>query len=83
MPEPVCHLTKFNDFSLDFLLRFWIDDPVDGVTNVHGAVMLALWDAFKREGVEIPFPVRELRLGHDARAMIGELAPAAPKPRPA
>ncbi len=69
-PEPVCHLTKLNDFSLDFILRFWIDDPVDGVTNVRGAVLLALWDAFKREGIEIPFPVRELRFPEKARVTI-------------
>jgi len=66
-PEPVCHLIKFNDFSLDFVLRFWIEDPVAGVTNVRGAIMLALWDSFKREGVEIPFPVREVRLADNAR----------------
>jgi len=69
-PEPVCHLIKFNDFSLDFVLRFWIHDPVEGVTNVRGAVMLALWDAFKREGVEIPFPVREVRFGDGTRVAV-------------
>lgn len=69
-PEPVCHLTKFNDFSLDFLLRFWIEDPVEGVTNVRGAVLLALWDAFKRENIEIPFPVRDLRFPAKARVTI-------------
>jgi small-conductance mechanosensitive channel len=77
-PAPVCHLVKFNDFSLDFLLRFWIDDPVHGVTNVRGAVMLALWDAFKRDGIEIPFPVRDLRLHDAARVVIERTdAPAA------
>ncbi len=70
VPEPVCHLTKFNDFSLDFILRVWINDPVEGVTNVRGAVLLALWDAFKREGIEIPFPVRELRFPANARVTV-------------
>lgn len=78
-PEPVCHLVKFNDFSLDFVLRFWIDDPVEGVTNVRGAVMLALWDAFKREGVEIPFPVREVRFGDGTRIAVEP--PASPAKR--
>ena len=59
-PEPVCHLKEFGDSSLDFILRFWIRDPIDGLTNVRGKVLLALWDAFKREGIEIPFPQRDL-----------------------
>ena len=59
-PRPVCHLKAFGNSSVDFILRFWIRDPVDGLTNVRGLVMLALWDAFKREGIEIPFPQRDL-----------------------
>ena len=35
---------------------------MDGITNVSGQVLLALWDAFKREGIEIPYPVRDVRL---------------------
>jgi small-conductance mechanosensitive channel len=66
-PAALCHLTKFNDFSLDFVLRFWIRDPIDGITNIRGEVMLALWDAFKREGIEIPFPVRDVRITADSR----------------
>jgi small-conductance mechanosensitive channel len=59
-PGPVCHLTKFNDFSLDFILRFWIVDPQNGVTNVRGAVMLACWDSFRAAGIEFPAPQREI-----------------------
>jgi len=61
-PAPVCHLAKFGDSSLDFALWFWIGDPIKGVGNVRSAVLFALWDAFKREGIEIPYPVREMRL---------------------
>jgi small-conductance mechanosensitive channel len=61
-PAPVCHLKAFAESSLNFTLRFWIRDPVDGLTNVRGKVLLALWDAFKREGIEIPYPVRDVRL---------------------
>jgi small-conductance mechanosensitive channel len=59
-PTPVCHLKAFGNSSIDFILRFWIRDPIDGITNVRGLVLLALWDAFKREGIEIPFPQRDL-----------------------
>jgi small-conductance mechanosensitive channel len=67
---PVCHLTGFGDSSLDYVLRFWIRDPGEGLTNVRGLVLLALWDSFKANGISIPFPQREVRLlgGGDASA---------------
>ncbi len=60
MPQPLCHLTAFGESSLDFILRFWIADPQNGVTNIRGAVLLACWDAFKAAGIQIPFPHREV-----------------------
>jgi small-conductance mechanosensitive channel len=56
--KPVCWLTGFGDSSLDFVLRFWIDDPREGLTNIRGVVLLALWDAFKENGIRIPYPHR-------------------------
>ncbi len=67
-PAPVCHFVAFGSKSLDFMLRFWIDDPVAGITNVRGLVLLALWDAFKREGIAIPSPVQDVRLVEQAGA---------------
>ena len=59
-PEPVCHVASFGDYSVDFVLRFWIQDPERGIANVRGQVLLALWDAFKEAGVTFPFPRREI-----------------------
>lgn len=59
-PPPVCHITGFGDFSIDFILRFWIEDAQNGLTNVRGDVFLALLDSFRTSGIEIPFPQREL-----------------------
>ena len=42
------------------MLRFWIRDPQDGVANIRGEVLLAVWDAFKEHGIEIPYPHRHL-----------------------
>jgi small-conductance mechanosensitive channel len=78
-PEPVCHMTQFGDFSLDFLLRFWIRDPVEGVTNIRGAVLLNLWDSFAREGISIPFPVRDLQSSRPIHVVLergGQRGPA-------
>ena len=64
---PVCHIIGFGDSSVDYVLRFWIEDPTGGLTNIRGNVFLALWDAFKAHGINIPFPQREVRmLGGDA-----------------
>ena len=63
--KPVCHITGFGDSSVDYVLRFWIDDPSGGLTNIRGNVYLALWDALKAEGFSIPFPQREVRLLND------------------
>ena len=60
--RPVCHVTGFGDSSVDYVLRFWIDDPTGGLTNIRGNVYLALWDAFQAEGISIPFPQREVRV---------------------
>ena len=59
-PAPICHLTEFGDSSLNFKLRFWIKDAQEGVTNIKGEVMLSLWDAFKENNIEIPYPHREV-----------------------
>ncbi|TNF20848.1 MAG: mechanosensitive ion channel [Rhodobacteraceae bacterium] len=63
---PVCHIVGFGDSSVDYILRFWIKDPTGGLTNIRGNVYLALWDAFKHEGIGIPFPQREVRILKDA-----------------
>jgi small-conductance mechanosensitive channel len=55
-PAPACHVTAFGTTAIEYELWFWIEDPVAGVTNVRSAVLLALWDAFEREGVAIPKP---------------------------
>ena len=66
--RPVCWLTDFGKSSLDFVLRFWIRDPQQGLTNVRGKVLLALWDTFKENGISIPYPHREIIVKQDGRA---------------
>ena len=58
---PNCILTEFAEHGMKFSLTFWIADP-DGMDNVKSDVMLSLWDAFKREGIRVPYPVREIRI---------------------
>jgi small-conductance mechanosensitive channel len=58
---PGCILTEFTEAGMKFSLTFWIADP-DGMDDVKSEVMLSLWETFKREGIKVPYPVRELRV---------------------
>lgn len=61
-PAPNCFIRGFGDSSVDLILRFWLHDPKDGIANVKGAVLLALWDKLHAHEIEIPFPQRDVHL---------------------
>lgn len=61
-PVPVCHLVAFGDNGLEFMIRFWVCDAPNGVVNVKGQVLLALWDLFQEHGISVPFPHRDIKL---------------------
>ena len=61
-PPPICLLVGFGDSSVDLQVRYWIEDPESGVTNVTSDVLLRIWDALKENGIEIPFPQRDVHL---------------------
>jgi len=72
----VCHIVGFGDSSVDYILRFWIKDPTGGLTNIRGNVYLALWDAFRDNDIDIPFPQREVKVIGDVG--LRGTAPATP-----
>jgi small-conductance mechanosensitive channel len=47
---------------VDLEARIWINDPRNGVSNVKSQVLLRVWDKFHAEGIEIPFPQRDLHI---------------------
>jgi small-conductance mechanosensitive channel len=59
-PEPVALFIGFGDSSLDFVLRFWtrLPDTLPVSSDLHTAVCRRLAD----EGIEIPFPQRDLHV---------------------
>ncbi len=68
-PAPVCHALGFGDSSIDLELRFWISDPTNGVANVKSQVLLNIWDTFKENDIEIPYPQRDLHIRSSDVAM--------------
>jgi small-conductance mechanosensitive channel len=61
-PAPSCLLRGFGDSSVDLEARVWIQDPQNGVSNVTSEVLLRIWDKFQANGIEIPYPQRDLHL---------------------
>jgi small-conductance mechanosensitive channel len=61
-PAPKCLLRGFGDNSVDLEIRFWIEDPQNGVANITSEVLLRVWDTLKENGIEIPFPQRDVHL---------------------
>ena len=60
-PEPSVWLTEYADFSINFTIRFFITDFGEHL-NMKSKVMYRIWYAFKREGITIPFPIRDVHI---------------------
>lgn len=71
-PAPVCNLAEFAASSVVFDLRFWIQDPANGIGNVKSAVMLAVWDALHDNKIAIPYPQLDLRIKEAPRVGLAE-----------
>jgi small-conductance mechanosensitive channel len=61
-PEPACLIKGFGDNSVDLEIRYWINDPMNGRANVASQILVKVWDKFKANGIEIPYPQRDIHL---------------------
>jgi small-conductance mechanosensitive channel len=58
-PLPKILMQKFGDNSVDFRVLFWVES-MDIYLDVRDEVMNAIFEAFHANGIEIPFPKRDL-----------------------
>jgi small-conductance mechanosensitive channel len=81
-PKPRVLLMGFGESSIDFEIRFWITDPEEGVSGVRSDVYKRLWQLFRENGIEIPFPQRDLALRDNAefRELLAALTARAEPP---
>ena len=61
-PAPGAFLEAFADSGINLQLGFWIRDPAEGTLGIRSAINMQIWRRFKEEGIEIPFPQREVRV---------------------
>ena len=81
-PGPKCRLVGFGDNSVDLQLRFWIRDPSNGVANITSTVMLSIWDTLKANGIEIPYPQRDVHLDTDRPLKVVQVTEQNSSPAP-
>jgi small-conductance mechanosensitive channel len=60
--QPAVRFTEYGDNSINFVLLFWIDVRHTPRRRVRSALYFKLFDDFKKAGIEIPFPQRDLHL---------------------
>jgi small-conductance mechanosensitive channel len=65
-PLPVVQLKNFGDFSLDYEVKFWVRDYSQH-NVITAEVRRRIWYAFRRQNIQIPYPVREIYQRHDDR----------------
>lgn len=59
LPAPRVFLQTFADNSVNFRVLFWVDD-VDVWVAIRDKVMRGIFKSFQENGVEIPFPQRDI-----------------------
>jgi potassium-dependent mechanosensitive channel len=79
-PEPSPIFVAFGDSSLDFELRVWMADAQKRLL-VRNDLLQYIDRRFREEGVEIPFPQRDLHLRSIDSSIIGGLQEKAAPPR--
>lgn len=61
-PPPKALVVAFADSGIELEIGFWIADPEEGSQQIRSDIHLAIWKAFQAEGIQIPFPQREVRI---------------------
>ena len=65
-PGPQVRLISFDDFSINYEIRFWYDNYAHD-PQIRADINNQLWYALRRHGINIPFPIRDLQHAHIER----------------
>jgi small-conductance mechanosensitive channel len=68
--KPAVRFIEYGDNSINFVLLIWIDVKKTPRRRVRSALYFSMFDKFKKAGIEIPFPQRDI---HIRRTVVSEL----------
>jgi len=60
LPAPTVRFRALTDNGVDLLLRFWISDPQNGMSDIRSEIILKAWKAFRENEIKVPLPSREI-----------------------
>jgi small-conductance mechanosensitive channel len=60
--QPDCEIDSFGDSGVNMFVEFWMEGIDDGKNRVGGDLLLTIFETLKENGIEIPFPQREVRI---------------------
>ena len=59
-PAPEARLMEFADSSINFEIVVWTETLLSRPQNLRSKLNFLIWDHFKRAGIEIPYPQRDV-----------------------
>jgi small-conductance mechanosensitive channel len=61
-PPASVYIKNLGDNGIELELNTWIRDAEQGQGNLRSDLLLQAWKQFREEGIEVPFPQREVRV---------------------
>jgi small-conductance mechanosensitive channel len=59
---PKVWLTAFGESSVEHEILVWISDPEQGIGSVRSEILNRVWELFRENGIDLPFPQRDLHI---------------------
>ncbi|MFZ9642186.1 MAG: mechanosensitive ion channel family protein [Candidatus Methylopumilus sp.] len=82
-PSAEVQIKGFGENGIDLNLAFWIADPEEGYANLQSDIYLDIWRQFKKHGIVVPYPQREVRmLSTPAVEVVTPLEPVVDEAKP-
>lgn len=60
--RPDCEIDSFGDNGINMFVEFWMEGIDDGKNRVGGDLLLIILETLQQNGIEIPFPQRDVRI---------------------
>lgn len=87
-PLPSCQLLKFQPDGIEFEIRAWIEDPVNGLGSITNDILTVVWDKFQENDIRFPYPQRDVHLKTSKKFLdelfkhIAEMSDSTKRPSP-